>query len=242
MFDMKLNPKLSYQLIHVGTENTPVIIIDDLVENIAELLSLAGNGVSSGFDYQNQHGDFYPGIRKSSPEKYQHNICLQLLPLLNSPLNLQTEDKIDVIMSAFSIATTLPENLRPIQMLPHFDTPADNQFAIVHYLCDKKHGGTSFYRHKKTGFERVTEQRNSEYLTIIKQQAIAEKLHNNPKYIEGDTSLFEQMYSVEAKMNRAVIYPSNVLHSGNIRPNVGLCSAPALGRLTISSFLLIKSA
>lgn len=251
MSDVRLTTNLSYQLIYVGNENIPVLIIDDFVENPEKLIASASLLDESGEEFQSQQSDYYPGVRKSSPQNYQTLIRDPLLKLLKSSLFLADMETgiaaldlevshLKVLMSAFSIATTKPENLRPIQMLPHFDTPADNQLAMVHYLCDENHGGTSIYRHKKTGFERITEQRHRQYRQILKKQAIAEKLHLFPKYIEGDTSMFEQIYSIEAKMNRAVIYPSNVLHSGNIRIGTGLSAAPDSGRLTISSFLLLK--
>ena len=72
---------------------------------------------------------------------------------------------------------------------------------------------------------------------MIKQQAIAQRLHERPSYISSDTTLFEQIASLEAKPNRLIVYPSNALHSGNINPDLGLSSNPSTGRLTISSFL-----
>lgn len=247
---LRLSANLSFQLMFVGNENIPILIIDDFVESPEKLIASASVSAEKDERFQSQQSDYYPGVRKSPPQSYQTLIDQSLFSLLKSSLFLPEKKKeeslnltvsyLEVLMSAFSIATTKPEDLRPIQMLPHFDTPADNQLAIVHYLCDEKHGGTSFYRHKETGFERISEQRHSQYRQILKQQAIAENLHLNPKYIEGDTALFEQLLSVEAQMNRAVIYPSNVLHSGNIRSDIGLSSAPELGRLTISSFLLLK--
>ena len=251
MVEVRLGANLTYQFIHIGNERTPILIIDDLVENPEDLIDLAGFTVGNGEKFQHQKSDFYPGIRKNAPQSYQTVIGQSLFSLLKSSLflpekkvekssNYYTVSYLEVLMSAFSIATTKPEYLKPIQMLPHFDTPSDNQLAMVHYLCDENHGGTSIYRHKKTGFERITESRHREYRQLLKRQAISEKLHINPKYIDGDTVLFERLYSVEAKMNRAVIYPSNLLHSGNIRPSSGLCSTPESGRLTISSFLSLK--
>lgn len=251
MSDVRLSTNLTYQLVFVGNEKIPVLIIDDFVENPEKLIDYASLNDENGDRFQCQKSDYYPGVRKSSAQNYQALIGRSLFSLLKSSLFLSNmeADKatldheasyLNVLMSAFSIATTKPEDLRPIQMLPHFDTPANNQLAMVHYLCNENHGGTSIYRHKKTGFERITEQRHDRYRQLLKNQAIAEKLHLNPTYIEGDTSLFKQIYSIEAKMNRAVLYPSNVLHSGNIRPSTGLCSVPESGRLTISSFLSLK--
>lgn len=245
MFDISLSANITYQLLHVGHERTPILIIDDLVENPVKLIASATQLADKNQPFHRQKSDYYPGIRKKAPQNYQGFLCQHLFQLLQSSSFLagygeQEFIGLDVIMSAFSIATTKPEALRPIQMLPHFDTLAAKQLAMVHYLCHESHGGTSIYRHKETGFERLTEQRHAQYRHILKRQAISENLHLNPKYIEGDTVLFERIFSVEAKMNRAIIYPSNVLHSGNIRPKLGLCSSPESGRLTLSSFLCLK--
>jgi hypothetical protein len=239
LIDIQLNTKFETSLKLIGEEKIPVLVIDGLVINPKQLIDLACSNEISEQDFQQQKSDYYPGIRKVTPSRYNEQIC-QLLPRFKKSFSLPNASKADIIMSAFSITTTAVEQLRPIQMLPHFDAPANNRFAMVHYLCNEEHGGTSLYRHKSSGFERISIDRLSSYRQQLKKQAIAEKLHEDPKYIAGDTSLFEQIYSVEAKMNRAVIYPSNALHSGNIRPEKGLLSDPKKGRLTISSFILIS--
>ena len=53
----------------------------------------------------------------------------------------------------------------------------------------------------------------------------------------GFNPYFHSSDLVEAKLNRAVIYPSNVLHSGDIQTDLGLSNDPKKGRLTISSFI-----
>ncbi len=223
----------------VGNDHIPVLVIDNLVLKPEQLVDLACSTQSAENEYQQQNSDYYPGVRRKAPLSYIDKIT-QLLPLFTASFGLTKAKQADVIMSAFSISTTVPEQLRPIQMLPHFDTPAENQFAMVHYLCDAEHGGTSIYRHKASGFERISPERLSLYRVQLKQQAIAARLHENPKYIDGDTALFSQIHSVAARMNRAIIYPSNALHSGNIQPELGLLSDPRQGRLTISSFVLVS--
>jgi len=239
MTDIQLNAEMNTSLKYVGDERIPVLVIDNLIVNPKQLIDLACSNENDKQSFQQQNSDYYPGIRKVTPLKYNEQVS-QLLCLFKKSFSLPNANKAELIMSAFSITTTAEEQLRPIQMLPHFDTAADNQFAMVHYLCDEKHGGTSLYRHKFSGFERISIERFPSYTQQIKKQAVAEKLHEHPCYIAGETCLFEQIYSVEAKMNRAVIYPSNALHSGNIRPQMGLLNDPKKGRLTISSFIVIS--
>jgi hypothetical protein len=115
-----------------------------------------------------------------------------------------------------------------------------NQLAVVHYLCEPEHGGTSFYRHRASAYECITSARLVSYGQQLKKEAVAHQLHKNPCYVNSENSLFEQFHSVAASMNRAVIYPSMVLHSGDINPILGLSSDPQIGRLTIGSFIRVE--
>jgi hypothetical protein len=233
---MKINLKDNIKVLFIGHENTPLIILDNFVTEPEALISLA----CDDHPFHAQPTDFYPGIRKPSPASYSEALGLQLFNLLKNTYQLKDAVAAKAILSAFSISTTPPSQLRPIQMLPHFDTTANNQFALVHYLCGAEHGGTSFYRHKKTGYERISKTRFPQYTSLLKQQAKAENLHLTPAYIADDSSLFERIHLVEARKNRVVIYPSNLLHSGNIQPQLGLSSDPRKGRLTISSFICVS--
>ncbi len=239
MTDFQLSTAFTSEVVYIGRENTPLLIIDNLFTSPDELIELACDE-SDGLAFNCQANDYYPGIRKVLPKQYGQNICAQLLALIKTTFGFEQASSAQVLLSAFSISTTKPEQLRPIQTLPHFDTATANQLAMVHYLCGAEHGGTSFYRHRKSGYERISHERFAVYTSELKQQAIAEQLHKNPRYICGDNTLFEHTFAVEAKKNRAIIYPSNVLHSGNITPELGLSADPKHGRLTISSFLLIE--
>jgi hypothetical protein len=120
--------------------------------------------------------------------------------------------------------------------VPHIDTHDPNQFAMVHYLCSEHYGGTSFYRHRTTGHESITDTRLEEYFRILKQEVMTGGL---PKlaYINGDTSLFERIAQIEVKFNRAIIYRSNALHAGDISEALGLAKNPDDGRLTLNTFI-----
>ena len=69
-------------------------------------------------------------------------------------------------------------------------TPPDGgQIAVLHYLFDTPHGGTSFYRHRSTGFESITPERAEDYAARLRQE-----LEASPPpaaYTTGDTELFE---------------------------------------------------
>lgn len=225
-----LNKLAKVECQFIGSEQTPLLIIDDLLNDSHWLQQQALAG-----DYQADPANFYPGIRCQTPASYQQALTA-LLPLLQRVYAPQAQ-QLRLLTSAFSLASTPAGQLKPIQMLPHFDTVEPLQLAMVHYLCDASHGGTAFYRHQYTGFERIDAARLPSYATLLKQQAMAARLHENPSYISGDTELFQQITKVEARVNRAIIYPGNLLHSGDIRQVGAKAADPAHGRLTISSFL-----
>jgi hypothetical protein len=218
---------------YVGTENTPILVIDNFTKSPELLVELAGDGADFIEDKQN----FYPGKRKPVAMQYRKQLCDIYRDIINRHYQLSTTKHLECLLSAYALATTPEHKLTPIQMVPHFDTTDNHQFAVVHYLCKPELGGTAFYRHKQTGYERIYQSRLSNYGQILKQQAMAEKLHLSPKYIQQDTALFKQILAIEAKYNRAIIYPSNLLHSGCINPKLSLHHHPKHGRLTISSFI-----
>ena len=230
-----VNNNAEVKVVLIGEEKTPIIIIEKLSASVNELLDFAGE--TSSFV---EADGFYPGIRKSLPHLYMNNICAKYLATIQQVYQLDDTTQPSIVLSALSIAVTPENQLRPIQTLPHFDTTAATQFALVHYLCEPHHGGTSFYRHKETNYESITEQRLTKYGKLLKQQAIACQLHKNKHYMNGDNELFALNHRVNAKMNRAIIYPSNLLHSGNIHPEQGLSKEPKQGRLTTSSFFIVQ--
>ena len=235
MFDFSLNNQPKITKLFIGEEKTPLLIIDNFANAPEDMIEFSGDG--SGFKADTQN--FYPGKRKLIPSQYSEQICQQYLNIFQTFFGCEHAIAAKPVVSALAIADTLPEQLRPMQMIPHIDTPQSNQFAVVHYLCASEHGGTAFYRHKKTGFETITQNRLHEYGSQVRKEAIANQLHKSPCYMSGSNSMFEQLYSVEAKMNRAIIYPSNLLHSGNINPLL-LSASPKQGRLTVGSFVLVE--
>ncbi len=59
-------------------------------------------------------------------------------------------------------------------------------------------------------------------------------------YINGDTELFQRIGQVPVKFNRCIVYRSNLLHSGDINPTLGLSANPREGRLTLNSFFRFR--
>jgi hypothetical protein len=216
----------------IGSERRPLAVVEDFAHDPEALIAYAESGEPFGATA----GDHYPGVRKSAPPTYAEDFCTRYADALREYFGLPDGSVPRVIFSALSITTTDPQHLRPIQRVPHFDTSAANQLAIVHYLCGPEHGGTSFYRHRGTGFETISQERIRHYAETLKREVTT--VHPPPaKYMDGDDALFLRTASYEARRNRALIYPSNVLHSGDIRRVPPPQTPPRNARLTVNSFV-----
>lgn len=216
----------------IGVEQRPVAVVEDFALDPEALVAYA----QSGEPFHQVPGDLYPGIRKPAPDQYAEDLCAYFGDVLRDRFAFPIGSVPRVIFCSLSITTTEPHLLRPVQRVPHFDTTAPNQLAIVHYLCGPEHGGTSFYRHRSTGFETISQERIQHYATTLKSEVMT-KYSPPAKYMDGDDPLFERIANFEARFNRALIYFSNVLHSGEIHRLSPSDGATAAGRLTLNSFV-----
>lgn len=132
--------------------------------------------------------------------------------------------------------STPPDELRPLQRVPHFDCNRAYYFAITHFLHDGTHGGTGLYRHNPTGFENITEDRLEEYIRGGEEYLQA---HGDPRpeYFSKSDDHFELFESIDYKPNRLVVYPGTLLHSGLIDPATDIDPDPKTGRLTANIFV-----
>lgn len=221
-----------FQLAYLGEEKNPVVIMDNFFAQPEVLIALANTEPP----FNAQTSDYYPGLRKVITGDYAQQSLQKIQPLLTRVFQLTDKHTSDISLSAFSLATTPAHKLRPIQCVPHIDTHNPHQFALVHYLCSEHYGGTAFYRHRTTGYESIIESRLQDYFRTLKQEVTTGGL-TRLGYIQGDTALFEKIGEIPVKFNRAILYRSNCLHSGNIDEAAGLSANPNHGRLTANSFI-----
>jgi hypothetical protein len=227
---LRLHEKFQASAVRVGVEALPVIVIDNFLSNPEILVNYAAlhcrfEGVSD---------TFYPGSRAPIPPIY----CFALRAFLGEAIGKAfglTASRVTGELGHFSLVTTPPEHLSVPQRMPHFDNTNPKQLAVLHYLCATEHGGTSFYRHRRTRFEFIDGARIRAY-----NHAVAEDLAAvGPlpcKYICGDDSMFERIGSFAAAFNRVLIYRSIDLHSADIRPGFTFDANPRTGRLTANTF------
>ncbi|HCS66160.1 MAG TPA: hypothetical protein DIW64_19985 [Cellvibrio sp.] len=227
-----LSPELSYKFYKVGVEETPLLVIDNFIRDAHLLVDFCVTNTSF-----NKVDNFYPGLRMAAPNRYIHVINHYLADLLSNIFGL-TQDKIAGGKALYSMVVTPPDQLEITQCLPHIDSYLSGDLACVHFLCDKEKGGTSLYRHRKTGYEKITSENIDHYKqSVVEEGALKFDIKS---YMNGSNAYFEQIASVDAMFNRMIIYPSNILHSGNIAPDFNFDPNPISGRLTLNSFIYCK--
>ena len=216
----------------LGVERTPVVIIDDMYPGPRQLLEFAEQ---TQWLRENPN---YPGIRAQVPTDYLNKILEGASEPLQHAFGLDMRDGLasDAVHNAFccfSMVTKPPEDLKPLQSLPHFDAVSGKQLAMLHYLCDKPFRGTRFFRHKESGFENILHDRVAIY------QAQAGKLVEavQPGYASGCAAWYEPLGEVAARFNRIAFYPASLLHSGIVEKGNPLSDNAHEGRLTVTGFI-----
>ena len=213
---------------YIGQEHVPVVVIDDFV---ARPDLLAADAAMLRFGPMGPH---YPGVRATVAPAL---VRLFVEPLSNLVRDVFSFGDVEVTEALYSLVTTSPADLTPIQRLPHFDEVEPGRLALLHFLGRGENGGTAFYRHRSTGFERVTAARLPHYRNALAAD-VAARGHPDPAYIAGDTDIFEEIGMFDGLNNRALLYPSNLLHCARIPVDLNLSGDPATGRLTVNTFLM----
>lgn len=219
-------PAISVQ--RLGQEGEPLVVIDDFATHPDSLRQAA---VAASFEPAGHH---YPGLRAPLPDGYfgdQFPVIAEALGRRFGP-----HRQISVVDASFSIVTARPDALDIRQRVPHVDAYGRDRIAIVHYLSPAHRDGTAFFRHRTTGFETIDDTRAPVFFGRLQDEVAAIP----PKgYILDDTPLFERIGGAEGRYNRAILYRSQLLHSGAIAADAILSPDPALGRLTVTAFLSI---
>lgn len=225
---------MSVQTIRIGEEQTPIVVIDNFFQNPDEIVQIATDLAP----FPAQKGHYYPGLRhRITPQDlesfaYVEAVCRGLAGIMEDVYGIR---KYDILDAGFSLMTLQPDDLQPLQKIPHFDHHTADGFAIIHYLSKGPSGGTAFYKHARTGFETLTDARLEAYAqareTDIREYGVPSGYHS------GDRSGFIELASVEARFNRAAIYPGRILHTGIVPENFNFSPDPRRGRLTANIFV-----
>lgn len=236
MNDLKLDihPDLNVRVEHVGAERIPLLVVDQLLHRPDDLVAAAADSGALAAPT-----DMYPGLRAPAPPSYLDVLRKGLTQAINAAYSLP-DLELHSAISYLCVVTTKPQDLKPVQCMPHIDGTAANTFSTVHYLCSPEYAGTSLYRHRKTGYELVPDFRHERYRSVLEQQ-LRETPWTTQNYINGDTEIFERIFSTQVAFNRLVLYPSNALHSADIGPGFAFDPDPRRGRFSVNSRLQMRA-
>jgi hypothetical protein len=217
----EFNERAAVEVMQIGRRGIPVVRVDNVLCNPDEVAAL---GLAQA--YSQDRNNFYPGVRAPLPAAFS--------AALRDWLGRVLRREFDGDDSYFSVVTTASADLLPIQRIPHYDSTDPAIFAAVIYLCDSRFSGTSFYRHRRTGYEEITEENRRNYQLAMDTDM---RLHGPPKrqYTNGDSPLYEVIYSNELKFNSAILYPGRLLHAGNFPPTFTPPESKDEWRLTVTS-------
>lgn len=175
----------------------------------------------------------YPGVRAPLDPAVCADWLGQLAPLLDQWF--ETGGVRWEMQAWFSLVTTPPAALAPIQRLPHVDGTDPRQIAMMLYLHRTGHGGTAFFRHRSTGLEALTAADYPRYAAAL-QGDVGKTGLPPAAYTTDGAPHFERIHVVPGHFNSAVFYRGNILHSGVIDNTAPLSADPREGRLTINAF------
>ena len=208
-----------------------VTLIDNVLDDPQGVAAL-------GFaqSYTEDRGNLYPGVRSAMPESFSAALRTWLTQILQRNGVLQANQAIYRDSSFFSVVTTASQDLLPVQRIPHYDSTDPQLLAAVIYLCDTRFSGTSFYRHRRTGYEEITEENQSNY-HIALDNDLRKYGAPDKEYMNGDTAAFETIFCGPLRFNRAIVYPGRALHAGNIARQLSPPRDQTEWRLTITTLL-----
>lgn len=219
------------RLERVGAERLPVLVIDNLLIDPTSLLRVAHEAV-----YLEPRVKSFPGIYAPAPLDYVEFLTEHLLPRLQVVFGL---DGWHVVAASgeFSLITHPPDTLALPQRVPHSDGNSPGLLALLHYITPGDCFGTAFYRHRATGFERITVERREIYLEALNTELLITPTHG---YLSGDTTLFEQTRAFDGRFNRLIVYQGFGLHCANVPPDFHFSADPHRGRLTVNTFFDLR--
>ncbi len=215
--------------IRYGETGQVIVVIDNFSPNAKRLVEHSKTLI---YKRMNPH---YPGMQAPAPPQYLQ----PLFPAIGFILAHAFEQPGTMKFEAcnFSYVTTPPDELSPFQRYPHYDGGSDRKIALLHYLCGPDQGGTNFYRHERTGWETVTRERDADFETARRADVQDHSLRRTGYFGESGDG-YTLLKSVPAAFNRAIIYSSTTIHSGDLGEAPAFTTSPETGRLTVNSFLL----
>lgn len=226
---------MNVEIHHFGNEQNQLVVIDDFLPNVERYIDMAA--ALAPFPPEEASG--YPGSRHQlTPDQPASQYVLAALQTAAPVINRAFEaNGFSVVEASFAMVTKRPSELRPLQRIPHRDSTDPNFLATLHHLHRLADTGTGFYRHRRTGFERMSEARRQAFDEAFALDT-AEFGPPEDAFFGDSDRRYEKIYEAPAKFNRMLIYRGSLLHSGLIPDDFAFDPNPRTGRLTGTIFLL----
>ena len=236
---IEVNPNADISVQHIADDDY-CVVVDDFLLHAEQLVQFAVDNASA-FEPQ---AIGYPGLLYDVDRSAMDDIHR----FIRSRMSRQFDFfKGDVRASTYlSMATRQPDELAPLQRLPHSDPRVslerNNYAALVYLFHDAELGGTGFYRwtqreliERATAMEMETAGSAAGFL-----EEHLEMYRQPPQYMTGSNEAAELLLEVPARYNRLLFYSGDVPHSAHI-PHPELLSADfAKGRLTLNCFASVR--
>lgn len=210
-----------------------VVFIDDFLEDPQALVDAACQAAFRPCPGADERRG-YPGVRAPAPRAYTESLTALMDPLIRVNFGVPEALPLKKTPCAFSLTTVAPHDLGPLQRVPHFDASTPHYMAVLLYLCDERHGGTAFYRHRASGLQQITADNRDAYGERV--YAEVDGRAPPPRYFGDSDDRFELLGMLPARFNRLALYRGSLLHSAIVHPATGLASDPRQGRLTVNTF------
>lgn len=221
------------EILRIGDQRTPLLIFDDVDP---ALTKMAKEGARTAkFDVADT---YYPGIRATLGMPYVTQIVGAIYHQLYDIYSIPPGYQVGLKQAVYSLITLSPGELSLAQTMPHIDATSAFNFAILHYLNEGQHGGTTFYRHRATDCSQITDDKEQQYFNCLNREMTRDSARGS--YITASDSSFEQIGKVAYKAGRIVVYPGNLLHSTEVDIRSDISSALDEGRLTANVFINFK--
>lgn len=212
-----------------GNERNRLIAIDDFLPDAERYVAMA----ASFAPFASEEITAYPGLRQQlTPDlpaaQYVRAALETAAPAINRAFNARG---FSVVEASFSIMTKRASQMTPQQRLPHWDSTDPRYLAILHHLHHVPGTGTGFYRHRRTGFERMSETRRKAFDEAVALDTAAYGPVGDV-FIADSDARYEKIYEAPGKFNRLFIYHGALLHSGLIPGDFAYDPNARTGRLT----------
>jgi len=210
------------------------VVIDDALLDPQRLVDMA---VKHRQAFELAAGNAYPGLELPMSDAASAHIAdffaLHARRALGGRRTVRAHSRL-------SMVTLPPDELRPLQRVPHRDRLAvdPGQFvaaSVLYLFRPEELGGTSFFVPKQPlpEIERLMKAWSG-----LSKDEFTRHLGAEPAYITRSNAFFERVLTVPARWNRMVAYDGGQFHCSHVERPALLSDDPARGRLTLNPFFV----